>query len=217
MNVTQVIRGSDHIPNTARQIAIFKNCGYDLPEFAHIPLIHGQDGKKLSKRHGATGVEQYEAMGYLPEAMRNYLARLSWAHGDDEIFSTEQAIEWFELSGCSRSAPCFDYDKLNMVNMHYIKECDPKRLVDILIKLYPEIKPFAKKLSEPKVADMLKPRSKTLVDYREQADFIIAKRPMALTAASAKAIASEDAKKHMLDLAQEFEKYKGEWSPEALE
>ena len=94
MEVSHVIRGSDHISNTPRQIQIYQACGWTPPKFGHIPLIHGSDGQKLSKRHGAIGCEQYEAMGYLPEAMRNYLSRLSWAHGNDEIFSTEQAIEW---------------------------------------------------------------------------------------------------------------------------
>jgi len=217
MGVTQVIRGSDHIPNTGRQIAIFNNCKWELPNFAHIPLIHGPDGKKLSKRHGATGVEQYEAMGYLPEAMRNYLSRLSWAHGDDEIFSTEQAIEWFELSGCSKSAPCFDYDKLNAVSMHYIKECDPNRLTDILEKLYPECKKISQKLRDPKVAEIMKVRSHTLVEYREQADFLFPQRPLAITAASAKNLASDAAKQNLKELAAEFKNFKGEWSVENLE
>lgn len=218
MGVTQVIRGSDHIPNTGRQIAIFNNCKYELPNFGHIPLIHGADGKKLSKRHGATGVEQYEAMGYLPEAMRNYLARLSWGHGDDEIFSTEQAIEWFELSACSKSAPCFDYDKLNAINMHYIKECDPNRLADIVLKLYPELKKIEKKLRDPKIADILKPRSKTLVEYREQADFIMPQRPMAILPASAKNMASDAAKQVLRDLAAEFKKVPDkDWTTAALE
>lgn len=218
MGVTQVIRGSDHIGNTSRQIAVFKNMGWDLPNFAHLPLIHGPDGKKLSKRHGATGLEEFEAKGYLPEAIRNYLARLSWGHGDDEIFSTEQAIEWFDLAGCSKGAPCFDYDKLNNMNQHYIKEADTNRLTDILLKLYPkEIGPFEQKFRDPQVADMLKVRAKTLVEYKEAAEFFMAKRPMKVSPAAAKDMTSDAAKKNLRSLANLLETYKGEWTPAALE
>ncbi|CAE7740363.1 gltX2, partial [Symbiodinium pilosum] len=162
-----VIRGSDHIGNTARQIAVFKNMGWELPDFAHLPLIHGPDGKKLSKRHGATGLEEFEAKGYLPEAIRNYLARLSWSHGDDEIFSTEQAIQWFNLSACSRGAPCFDFEKLNGLNQHYIKEADHNRLAEILLKLFPDVAPYMEKLRDSRVANMLKVRAKTMVEYKQ--------------------------------------------------
>lgn len=217
MDVTQVIRGSDHIGNTARQIAIFKNMGWDLPNFAHLPLIHGADGKKLSKRHGATGVEQYEALGYLPEALRNYLCRLSWGHGDDEIFTTEQAIEWFDLSGCSKAAPCFDFDKLNNINMHYIKQCDPDRLTNIFLKLFPDLKAFEKTLKQSKVADMLKPRAKTLVEYRNAAEFIFAKRPISITPASAKNIVGDSVKKVMTDFIAAFKSYTGDWTTDAIE
>jgi len=218
MEVTQVIRGSDHIPNTARMISIFKNSGWELPGFAHLPLIHGPDGKKLSKRHGATGVEQYEALGYLPEAMRNYLARLSWAHGNDEIFSTEQAIEWFSLSACSRGAPCFDFDKLNQLNQHYIKECDTNRLTDILKKLYPEdVAQIETKLRTERVADLLKVRAKTLVEYRAAMDFILPRRPISVEPAAAKNIASDAARQLLRGLADLLRSHDGEWSPEAIE
>ena len=104
MGITHVIRGDDHLTNTFRQIQLYSAMGWAMPRFAHIPLIHGPDGAKLSKRHGAVGVEAYRDMGYLPEAMRNYLLRLGWAHGDDEIIGTEQAIEWFDLDAVGRSA-----------------------------------------------------------------------------------------------------------------
>ena len=120
MAITHVIRGVDHLNNAARQTQIYRAMGWTVPEFAHIPLIHGPDGAKLSKRHGALGVMDYEAMGYRPEAMRNYLARLGWAHGDDEIFSTKQTIEWFTLDRIGRSAARFDYDKLRSLNAHYL-------------------------------------------------------------------------------------------------
>ncbi|MBL8895391.1 MAG: glutamate--tRNA ligase, partial [Rhizobiales bacterium] len=121
MGVTHIIRGVDHLTNAARQTQIYRAMGWDVPLMAHIPLIHGPDGAKLSKRHGALGVEAYRAMGYLPEAMRNYLARLGWSHGDDEIFSTEQMIKWFDLDGVGKSAARFDFAKLENLNGHYIR------------------------------------------------------------------------------------------------
>lgn len=217
MEISTVMRGSDHIPNTPRQIAIYRNMGWDMPEFAHFPLIHGSDGSKMSKRHGAVGAEQYEAMGYLPEAMRNYLARLSWAHGNDEIFTTEQAIEWFDFSGCSKGAPCFDFDKLNAVNQHYIKECDVNRLTDIALKLFPDLKPFEAKLRTPRIADLLKVRAQTIVEYREAADFIVGKRPFPVIPAAAKNIATDAQKGICKELAELLRKYGGEWSPEGIE
>jgi len=217
MEISTVMRGSDHIPNTPRQMAIYRNMGWDLPEFAHFPLIHGPDGSKMSKRHGAVGAEQYEAMGYLPEAMRNYLARLSWAHGNDEIFTTEQAIEWFDFSGCSKGAPCFDFDKLNNLNQHYIKECDVNRLTDIALKLFPDLKPFEAKLRTPRIADLLKVRAQTVVEYREAADFIVGKRPFPVIPAAAKNIATDAQKGICKELAEILRKYGGEWSPEGIE
>lgn len=218
MGITQVIRGSDHIPNTARQISVFKNCGYDLPNFAHLPLIHGPDGKKMSKRHGATGAEEYEALGYLPEAMRNYLALLSWGHGNDEVFSTEQAIEWFELSGCSKGAPCFDFDKLNNLNQHYIKEADPDRLTDLLLKFHPDVKVIEKKLRDPRIAELCKVRAKTMVEYREAADWMMPIRPLVMSDAKVfKNIDSDAARQTLRDVSALLKGFKGEWSPEGLE
>jgi glutamyl-tRNA synthetase len=121
MGVTHVIRGDDHLNNAGRQSVIYQAMGWDVPVFAHIPLIHGADGAKLSKRHGATGTTEYAAMGYLPEAMRNYLARLGWGHGDDEIFSDAQAIEWFTLEHIGKAPSRLDFAKLNHVNAHYIR------------------------------------------------------------------------------------------------
>ena len=121
MGVTHVIRGVDHLTNAARQTQIYEAMGWDVPVFAHVPLIHGPDGAKLSKRHGALGVEDYRDMGYLPEALRNYLVRLGWSHGDDEIISTEQMIEWFDLDDIGKSAARFDFAKLDDLNGHYIR------------------------------------------------------------------------------------------------
>ena len=132
MNITHVIRGDDHVNNTPRQINIFKALGAALPSFAHVPMILGPDGEKLSKRHGAVSVMQYSDDGYLPEAMVNYLARLGWSHGDEEVFSREQLVEWFELDHISRSAARFDPQKLLWLNAHYIKQADDRRLADLV-------------------------------------------------------------------------------------
>lgn len=129
MGVTRIIRGDDHLNNAFRQYHLFEACGWDIPEFAHIPLIHGPDGAKLSKRHGALGVESYREMGYLPAAIRNYLLRLGWSHGDDEIIATEQAISWFGLANVNKSAARFDFAKLDSLNAHYIKEMDNETLL----------------------------------------------------------------------------------------
>ena len=121
MGVTHVIRGNDHLNNAARQTQIYRAMGWDVPVFAHIPLIHGADGAKLSKRHGAQAVEDYRAMGYLPAGIRNYIARLGWSHGDDEIFTTKQAIQWFDVKDINKSAARFDFAKLADVNGHYMR------------------------------------------------------------------------------------------------
>ena len=132
MGVTHVIRGDDHLNNAARQSLIYLAMGWSLPVFAHIPLIHGPDGAKLSKRHGAQAVGDYQQLGYLPEAMRNYLARLGWSHGDDEIFDDAQAIDWFDIAGINRAPARLDFAKLGFVNAHWIRHCDPQRLADLV-------------------------------------------------------------------------------------
>lgn len=132
MGITHIIRGDDHLNNAGRQMIIYQAMGWDVPQFAHIPLIHGPDGAKLSKRHGATSVTEYADMGYLPVAMRNYLVRLGWAHGDDEIFSDSQAIEWFTLEGCGQSPSRLDFAKLNHVNAHYLRETPAAELAALL-------------------------------------------------------------------------------------
>ena len=132
MGVTHVIRGDDHLVNAFRQFHLFKAAGWDVPAFAHIPLIHGPDGAKLSKRHGALGVEQYRDMGYLPETLKNYLLRLGWSHGDEEIISESQAIEWFDLDAVGRSPSRMDFQRLENLNGHYLREADPSRLADMI-------------------------------------------------------------------------------------
>ena len=130
MGITHVIRGDDHLNNAFRQSQIYAALGWDIPAFAHIPLIHGADGAKLSKRHGALGVGEYREMGMLPEAMRNYLLRLGWSHGDEEIIPTDKAIEWFDLGGVGKSAARFDMAKLESVNAHYLRDMDDAALAE---------------------------------------------------------------------------------------
>ena len=195
MGVTHVIRGDDHLTNAARQTIIFEAMGWPVPVWAHIPLIHGPDGAKLSKRHGALGVEAYRAMGYLPDALRNYLARLGWSHGDDEIFSTEQAIAWFDLDGVNKGASRFDFNKLQNLNGHYIRESDDAALLERLEAILPEIDggaAFAERLRGELrerffgLLPALKERAKTLVDLMHAARFMVAERPLALDEKAAK-------------------------------
>jgi glutamyl-tRNA synthetase len=133
MRITTVIRGDDHVNNTPRQIQLYLALGFPVPQFAHVPMILGSDKARLSKRHGATSVISYRDMGYLPEALMNYLVRLGWSHGDDEIFSREEMVEKFDIADVGRSASVFNTDKLNWLNAHYIKAADPQRLADLLL------------------------------------------------------------------------------------
>jgi glutamyl-tRNA synthetase len=135
MNITHVIRGDDHVNNTPRQINLYQAMGAALPQFGHLPMILGHDGERLSKRHGAVSVTQYREDGFLPEAMINYLSRLGWSHGNEEIFSSEQMIEWFELDHISRSPARFDGDKLLWLNQHYLKEADSERMAELLMPI----------------------------------------------------------------------------------
>lgn len=139
MGVTHVVRGVDHLTNTARQTQIYQGMGWDVPEFAHVPLIHGADGAKLSKRHGAQGVEDYRSMGYLPVALRNYLVRLGWSHGDDEIMSTEQLIAWFDIDDINKSASRFDFKKLDDLNGHYIRQSTDDELIARIKDMLPHL------------------------------------------------------------------------------
>ncbi|MFY9590334.1 glutamate--tRNA ligase [Rickettsia endosymbiont of Halotydeus destructor] len=132
MDITHIIRGDDHLTNAARQIAIYEAFNWQIPSMTHIPLIHGADGAKLSKRHGALGVEAYKEMGYLPNALCNYLLRLGWGHGDDEIINLKQAIEWFDLNGLGKSPAKLDFVKMNNINAHYLRELDTDSLISMV-------------------------------------------------------------------------------------
>src|SRR6202789_1471600 len=187
MGVTHVIRGDDHLNNAARQLQIIHAMGWPVPIYGHLPLIHGPDGAKLSKRHGALAVEAYRDMGYLPETMRNYLLRLGWSHGDDETISTEQAIAWFNLESISRSPARLDFKKLDNLNAHYIRQMDDGALAaEVAAMLARETPPRAldPQATARLVAAMpgLKERAKTLVELAQAADFLYSDGPRALDA-----------------------------------
>jgi glutamyl-tRNA synthetase len=195
MEITHVIRGDDHLTNAFRQTQLFKALGWRVPEFAHIPLIHGPDGAKLSKRHGALGVEAYRDMGYVPEALRNYLLRLGWAHGDEEIISTRQAIEWFDLDGVGRSPARFDFAKLDNLTGHYIREAEDARLVALITLRLEAItgKPLNAEGGKRLLRAMasLKSRAKTLNELSENAEFYVAERPLKMSSKADKLLSPE--------------------------
>jgi glutamyl-tRNA synthetase len=189
MAVTHVIRGDDHLTNAARQAQIYAALGWDVPKMAHIPLIHGPDGAKLSKRHGALGVDAYRAMGYLPAALRNYLVRLGWSHGDQEVFSTEEMSQLFDLDKVGRSAARFDFAKLENLNGIYMRATPDDELMAALDALLPHLPYGASlkaKLTDRKRAQLLeampglKERAKTLVELIDSAAYIIEDRPVAI-------------------------------------
>jgi glutamyl-tRNA synthetase len=188
----------------------------------HIPLIHGPDGAKFSKRHGALGVEAYRQMGYLPEALRNYLARLGWSHGDDEIFSTEQLIEWFSLDGLNKGAARFDYAKLGNINGHYIRGAEPSRLYDAMVALAEELARTsdaeglrARRETVLKALPELQPRAKTVVELIDGAGFIYATRPIEPDAAAA-ALLDANARNMLARLSDRFAAL-GDWTHEGLD
>jgi glutamyl-tRNA synthetase len=193
MGVTHIIRGDDHLTNAGRQKILYEAMGWSVPEMAHIPLIHGPDGAKLSKRHGALGVDAYRAMGYLPEAMLNYLVRLGWSHGDDEIMSTAEQIAWFDLPEINRAPARFDFAKLASINAHYLRQRDDDSLIVTLLQTLPHLpggEAFKTRLDERRLAifkaalPLLKDRAKTLTDLIEAAHFIVATRPLTPDAAA---------------------------------
>jgi glutamyl-tRNA synthetase len=209
MAVTHVIRGDDHLTNAARQKQIYDALGWPVPVMAHIPLIHGPDGSKLSKRHGALGVDAYRAMGYLPIALRNYLVRLGWSHGDQEIFSTAEMVAAFDLPQIGRSPARFDFAKLESLNGHYIRGSSDAALLSAIDQLLPHIAngaDIAGRLT-PRVreqflaaAPSLKERAKTLLELIEGAHFLLASRPVPVDDKAA-ALLSPEAKATLQDIA----------------
>jgi glutamyl-tRNA synthetase len=224
MGVTHVVRGSDHLNNAARQMQIYRAMGWDVPVFGHVPLIHGEDGAKLSKRHGAQGVEEFRAMGYLPAALRNYLARLGWSHGDEELFSTEQAIAWFDIKDINKSAARFDFKKLADLNGHYIRATTPAELMPRLREVLGEMeggKALAARFEAvgwdrlAAALPSLKERAKTLIDLIEGARYVIAERPIEPDA-KAKGLLDPASRALLAGLAQAIEPLAA-WSATELE
>ena len=185
MLISHVIRGDDHLTNTFRQIQIYRALGWKLPTFAHMPLLHGSDGTKLSKRHGALGVEAYRDMGFLPEALNNYLLRLGWSHGDDEIISREQAIKWFDLDAIGKGPARFDMDKLTSLNSHYISQAEDGRLVQLILPLISEnLDGAIAEDAENKLLNGmpgLKVRANNITELFENAKFYISKNPIPIS------------------------------------
>lgn len=224
MDVTHVIRGDDHLTNAARQTQIYQALGWDVPKMAHIPLIHGPDGAKLSKRHGALGVEAYRSLGYLPEAVRNYLVRLGWSHGDQEIFSTQEMIDAFDLGSIGRSPARFDFAKLENLNGHYMRQADDERLVQALEDLLPELdndehhlgRTFKPALRQKLISAMpgLKERAKTLVELLDSAYYLYGQRPLHLDEKAASLLA--DGRVRLVGIAEKLEAV-SDWSAENVE
>jgi glutamyl-tRNA synthetase len=202
MDITHVIRGDDHLTNTFRQVQIFKAMGWDLPRFGHLPLIHGADGAKLSKRHGAVGLMEFKEQGYLPEALCNYLLRLGWAQGDTEIIDRESVIKVFDMSGVGRSAGRMDYTKLLQVNGVYLRGADDVRLTDDVVERLTKAGLDAASVRDRILMLMpgLKERAKTLVELAESAAFLARRMPLSFEP-KAQAMLTPDNKAMLVDLA----------------
>jgi glutamyl-tRNA synthetase len=224
MAVTHIIRGDDHLTNAARQTQIYQALGWSVPLMAHIPLIHGPDGSKLSKRHGALGIDAYRAMGYLPAALRNYLVRLGWSHGDQEIFSTEEMIGAFDLPQIGRSPARFDFAKLESLNGHYIRHTADAELLAAIERLLPHIAggaDVAAKLTPElrkqwlSAMPSLKERAKTLLDLIDGAGFLLADRPIPVDDKAA-ALLNPEARALLAEIRTDLEAVEP-WTPEATE
>lgn len=223
MGVTHVIRGVDHLTNAARQTQIYLGLGWDVPSFAHVPLIHGPDGAKLSKRHGALGVEAYRAMGYLPAALRNYLVRLGWSHGNEEIIPLDKMVEWFDLDGVGRSPARFDFAKLEDLNGHYIRQTPESELLDRIRQALPEMENGPELVAKFAAAGWdklaaalpsLKQRAKTLKDLVDGASYVIAERPLQLDDKASKLL-TDDARALLTTLLPRLEA--ADWTATSIE
>ena len=218
--VTHVIRGDDHLNNAFRQFHLYQAAGWKAPQYAHIPLIHGADGQKLSKRHGATSVQEYRKDGFLPEALRNYLLRLGWSHGDDEIITSAQAIEWFDLSGVGRSPARFDLAKLENLNAHYLREAPVTELASMLADIL--AKNTGEAISDPVRARLnaalphLTPRAKTLLELANGAQFLVSAPVYPLTEPKAAKLLDNAGVEVLAQLVPVLEALE-DWSVDALE
>ena len=217
MGITHVIRGDDHLNNAARQSLIYQALDYELPAFGHLPLIHGPDGAKLSKRHGAQAVGEFADMGYLPEAMRNYLARLGWGHGDDELFSDAQAVEWFDVRDVVKAPARLDWAKINHVNNHYIRAADDARLAGLVREVLNR-----EAIALPEDADtrllaviaLVKDGAKTIVELADLTRFALKTRPLALDE-KVLGLLTDETRGRLGRLAEWLEKTP-DWTPEPL-
>ncbi len=218
MGITHVIRGDDHLNNAARQTLIYRALGWKVPAFAHIPLIHGPDGAKLSKRHGAQGVGEFREMGYLPEALRNYLARLGWGHGDDEIFTDAQAAEWFDVADVVKAPARLDWDKLNFVNQRYIRAADDARLAVLTAEAHGKRGVNVPEAALPRLAAVIgrvKEAAQTVLQLADLTLFALKARPLELDERTRKLLTDEALGR----LARLRAHLAGEadWTPPALE
>ncbi|MBO6538649.1 MAG: glutamate--tRNA ligase [Rhizobiaceae bacterium] len=224
MGVTHIIRGDDHLTNAARQQIIYHAMGWDIPVMAHVPLIHGPDGAKLSKRHGALGVEAYRAMGYLPHALCNYLARLGWSHGDDEVMSIDDMVRWFAVEDINKGAARFDFKKLEALNGIHMRQMDSEPLLEALLTTLPHLEnagALASGMTDERKGQLLqampglKDRAKTLVELADSAGFLFASRPLELDEKAA-SILDSDARALLADLQPKLAAATA-WETEALE
>jgi glutamyl-tRNA synthetase len=218
MGVTHVIRGDDHLNNAARQSLIYQALEFAVPAFAHIPLIHGPDGAKLSKRHGAQAVAEFADMGYLPEAMRNYLARLGWGHGDDEIFSDAQAAAWFDVADVVRAPARLDWAKLHHINNHYIRLADDARLAELTLKVHRdrEVHLHPGAMDQLKaVVPLVKEGAKTIPELADLTLFVLKARPLALDQKTEQALSDAETHGRMVRLHEKLT-VANDWTPAAI-
>ena len=223
MSITHVVRGDDHLINAGRQSLIYEALGWDVPEWAHVPLIHGPDGKKLSKRHGALGALAYRDMGYLPEGLRNYLLKLGWAHGDQELFFTDAEIaKIFTLEGINSAPARLDFDKMDYVNSQHILQCDDTALLNLAMPFLETENsgPLSDALKARLLAAMptLKPRAKTLAELALQAKYLMLNRPLQITGKAAKPLKKTDAITHLSTLTKQLKSLEEtEWSENIIQ
>ena len=223
MGVTHVIRGDDHLINAGRQTQLYKALGWDVPEWAHVPLIHGPDGKKLSKRHGALGVHAYEDLGYLPSGLRNYLMKLGWSYGDTEVFlDDDELTQAFSLEGINSSPARLDFDKMDFINAQHMGTSDDAALLDAAM-------PFLETANSGPLSDEVKtrilkgmtsltPRAKTLIELAEQARYLMDIRPIEITGKKAKPLKREGAIELLSALTKTLKSHKEfTWTSEALQ
>lgn len=218
MGVTHVIRGDDHLNNAARQTLIYQGMGWEVPVWAHLPLIHGPDGAKLSKRHGAQAVGEFADMGYLPEAMRNYLAKLGWGHGDDEIFADAQAIAWFDIKDVVGAPARLDWAKLNHLNNHYIRQAEPARLTGLVAEIHKSRDFRVHEADLPvleRTVPLVRDGAKTLLELADATVFALRKRPLELPE-KARALFNEETRGRLARLRERL-KDVSDWAVAPLE